>query len=321
MSIARGELAGYVQLDINLLQADTTAGFDIYIWPEHSPVPVLYHAGTARLDDDHRVRLEEAGTTDVYIKDESEASLHEYVEMHLDKIIADDRIPTGEKAKILYDASLRMAEEVLDQPETHENLKRSETLVRNTISYVLLGKDAFHKLLALKAYDYRTYTHSVNVCAIGLSLAERLGFSSEEELMAFGVGAIFHDVGKTRIPQHVLMKGGPLTDAEWREIKKHPVTGTELISVHKEFPTDAKAVVLEHHEWMDGGGYPDGKRADDIHPFAKVAALVDVYDALTSKRAYKDAVDTYPALKMMKEEVGTHFPDEYYRELVKLLGE
>jgi len=321
MSGQRVVPSGFAEFDIKLLQAETIVDFDVYIWPETSPIPVLYRAKNYTFDEEHRIRMMEAGTAQVFMVQEDAPALNLYVERHLDRIIASDELAVDEKAKILYDTSLTLAQEILDEPATHKNLKRSEALVRNTISYVLLGKDAFHELMALKAYDYRTYTHSVNVCAIGLALAEKVGFNSELELMSFGVGAIFHDVGKTKIPQDILLKGTPLTDSDWVEIKKHPVTGLELIAPHTEFPDDAKAIVLDHHEWNDGRGYPNGKHEADIHPYAKIAALADVFDALTSRRPYKDAVETYPALRIMKDEVGAHFIDEYYREFVKLLGQ
>jgi len=321
MTETRVTPSGFTQFDLNLLQLNTVVDFDIYIWPDNSVEPVLYRSRDLPFSEEHRKRLEEANRSQILMREAHAPALNSYVERHLDKIIASDSIPTSEKAKFLYDTSLRLAIDVLDHPETHDNLRRSQELVRNTISYVLLGKDSFHELLALKSYDYRTYTHSVNVCTIGLALTEKLGFSSQTQLMDFGVGAIFHDVGKTRIPQDVLRKAGPLSNYEWEMMKRHPVIGLELIRPHVDFPEDARAIVLQHHERLDGNGYPDGKCEKEIHPFAKAAALVDVFDALTSKRPYKEAVESYPALEIMKEEVGDHFDEGYFREFVKLMGE
>jgi putative nucleotidyltransferase with HDIG domain len=320
MPEARTVPSGFAEFELDLLQLDTVVDFDMYIWPANSVEPVLYRSRNMAFQEEHRQRLAEADTTQVFIRKENAPALTAYIERNLDRIIGSEAIPTSEKAKILYDTSLRLAEDVLDHPETHENLRRSEELVRNMISYVLLGKDAFHQLMALKAYDYRTFTHSVNVCTIGLALAEKVGFTSQSELTDFGVGAIFHDVGKTRIPPEILGKRGPLSESEWVQMKRHPLMGLELIAPHIDFPQDAKAVVLQHHERLDGLGYPEGRPAKDIHPFAKVAALADVFDALTSRRPYKDAVESYPALKIMKEEAGDHFEEDYYREFVKLLG-
>ncbi len=103
-------------------------------------------------------------------------------------------------------------------------------------------------------------------------------------------------------------------------MKRHPEVGLSLLDPKSGFSEDSKAVIREHHERLDGTGYPGGKKGAEIHPFAKVAAIADVFDALTSKRAYKDAIGSYPALKEMKEAVGTHFDESYFRAFVTLLG-
>lgn len=320
VSTVRTAPKGFTELSLDVLQTDTQVNFDIYIWPEESPLPVLYRDRNLPFTDDQRRRLADSGRLSLFIRSDEAGELTFYVEKNLDRIIASPLVSLGDKAKLLYDTSLRLAIDILDQPETHQNLRRSEDLVRNAISYVLLGKDALHSLLVLKAYDYRTYTHSVNVCTIGLALAERVGFTNPRDLMDFGVGALFHDVGKTRIPHEVLQKTGPLNDNEWAQIRKHPLMGMELIAPHADFPEKAKSIVLQHHERLDGKGYPHGASAQDIHPFAQVAAMVDVFDAITSRRPYKEALDTYPALTVMTDEVGTHLSEEYFKEFVKLMG-
>jgi putative nucleotidyltransferase with HDIG domain len=320
MSDGRGTPPGFLQLDLNLLQIDKPVDFEIYIWPETSQQPILYRGRNVPFGEDHRARLARRGPFEAYILSECSPALDDYIEHNLDRIIANPNVRLGDKAKLLYETSLRLAADILSEPGTKESLKRSEDLVRNTISYVLLGKDAFHELLALKAYDYRTYTHSVNVCAIGLALAQRIGFESRAELADFGLGAIFHDVGKTKISHEVLAKSGPLSDEEWELMRQHPRIGLELVAPHVEFPSDAKAIVVQHHERLDGSGYPDGLYDADIHPYAKVAAIADVFDALTSARPYKGAVDSFPALQDMKVEVGKHFHAQYFQEFVRLLG-
>jgi len=158
------------------------------------------------------------------------------------------------------------------------------------------------------------------VCTIGLALAEQVGLRSQAHLMDFGVGAMFHDVGKTKIPSAILRKRGPLTEDEWEQMKRHPEMGIALLDPKSPFPDDSKAIILQHHERIDGSGYPKGLIGAEIHPFARVAAIVDVFDALTSRRTYKDAVGSFPALRIIKEEVGTHFDEDYYRVFVRLLG-
>jgi len=320
MDISRDAPRGFIRLDLNLFQIDAAVDFDIYIVPEGTSVPVLYRGRNLPFDDDHRKRLSVGGTFEAFIHEEDARDLDKYVEEHLDKIIANPNVRTAQKARLLYDTSLRLTAEVLYRPDTAESLRRSGELVRSTVSYILLGKDAFHELLLIKAHDYRTFAHSVNVCGMGIALAQAVGFEGRTELSDFGLGAIFHDVGKTRISQDALTRPGPLTDDEWMRMRQHPRMGYEIMSARLDFPESAKAIILQHHERLDGNGYPEGRYGDDIHPYARIAAIVDTFDALTTRRPYGDFLDTYAALEEMKQEVGSHFSEDYYREFVKLLG-
>lgn len=312
--------SGYLPLEAELLQCETIVDFDIFLWQSTSPNPVLYRNKNLPFLEDQMERLSDIGDATLLIRKEQGAAVSRYVERNLDRIIASETLPTKTKAKILYSTSLNLAREIMDNPGAPQNTERAEDVVRSTIAYVLKGKEAFQSLMAITSYDYYTYTHSVNVCTIGVALAEKVGLRSQGELMEFGIGALFHDVGKTRIAPGVLRKRGPLTDEEWIQMRQHPAIGLELVGSNAELGDNSKAVILEHHERLDGKGYPEGKAGDAIHPFAKVAGVVDVFDALTTRRSYKDAIDTFAALKIMKEEVGTHFESEIFNEFVRLLG-
>lgn len=320
MSVARKLPKGYRRLDSALVQDDTIIDFDLYIWPDGVRVPVLYRNKNLPFLAEHRERLDDSGASELLAREDESSAINRYVERHLDRIVASPGIPTKTKARILYRSSLQLAKDILERPDTSDNLARSEDVVRSTIGYILKGKDAFQQLVSITSYDYYTYTHSVNVCAMGLALAEKVGLSSQAQLMEFGVGALFHDVGKTKISLAVLRRRGVLSDEEWVLMRKHPEVGLSLIDPEAPFTESSKAVIVQHHERMDGSGYPRGRKGDDIHPFAKVAGIVDVFDALTTRRSYKDAIGSYAALKLMKEGVGDHFDEDYFRQFVMLMG-
>jgi len=320
MAASRKLPKGYAPFDLDLIQLGTVVDFDIFIWPAGSKAPVLYRERNLRFDDEERNRLAEADTTQVFIVEKDARPLNNYVERNLEAIVENPAIPIRERAKLVYDASVRFTTEVLVSPESKESLKRTENIVCSAIAYVLKGKEALHQLISLMADDYTTFTHSVHVAAIGLALAQQVGFKSHGELKDFGVGAILHDVGKLSISQHILHKPGPLTSREWVEVKRHPEIGLSLLEVHKNLAEGTRAVILEHHERVDGTGYPSGKSGSAIHPFARVAAIVDAFDALTTRRPYRDAVSSFRALGIMKEEVGSHFDGDYYKAFIKLLG-
>lgn len=320
MSAAKRVPPGYTRLELSLLQTETVVDFDIYIWGRDKRPPVLYRNRNLPFLDEHRERLDEMGTSQLLTRAEDEKAVGRYVERNLDRIIASPNLAMQAKAKILYHTSLQLAMDILESPGAPETLKRSEDVVRSTIGYVLQGKGAFQQLMSITSYDYYTYTHSVNVCTMGIALAEQVGLRSQTELMELGVGALFHDVGKTRISPAILRKRGPLSEEEWVLMRRHPAMGIELLDPAAPFSEASKAVVMEHHERLDGTGYPEGKKGDEIHPFAKVTGIVDVFDALTTRRSYKDAIGSFPALKLMKSGVGEHFDDEYFRQFVAILG-
>jgi putative nucleotidyltransferase with HDIG domain len=208
----------------------------------------------------------------------------------------------------------------LENPKSSENIKRSGKLISNTMNFILSDKMSFHYLLNITSYDYYTYTHSVNVGIFTLALGDRLGIKDKDDLFALGWGAILHDVGKTKVNSSIVNKNGPLTDDEFNEMKKHPVYGEEILRETNQIPESSYSVVLEHHEKANGKGYPKGIRLKNISYFGKIAAIADVFDAITTRRSYKPALDTFKALYIMKSMEG-HFDPDIYKTFVYLMGE
>ncbi len=151
-----------------------------------------------------------------------------------------------------------------------------------------------------KAADSYTYTHSINVallsCLIGKWL--KLGSQAIDNLMLAG---LFHDIGKMRIDKSILNKPDKLTDAEFEEIKKHPVYSYELLQDNTDIPLDVKVGILMHHERMDGSGYPYGVYNENINDVAKILAIADSYDAMISERPYQKKRSPFEVMQLMQE--------------------
>ena len=163
MAVAVKVPSGFTRLDYSLLQTETVLDFDIYIWPDADRQPVLYRNRNLPFLDEHKERLGDLGTSELLTRKDQSDAVNRYVERNLDRIVASPSLPIKTKARILYRTSLQMAKDLLENPAAGDNLKRSEDMVRATISYVLQGKEAFQQLLSITSYDYYTYTHSVNV--------------------------------------------------------------------------------------------------------------------------------------------------------------
>ena len=191
--------------------------------------------------------------------------------------------------------------------------------MENTVAFILKGKSTFHSMIQMMSFDYHTYTHSINVCTLAIGLARFSGIKDQLELDKIGTGALLHDVGKTKVSESILNKPGPLTSMEMGFIKKHPKWGYDIIKETDMIPEDSYYPILQHHERENGTGYPYGLKADEIHQFGKIVAIADVFDAMTTERAYRQAVNSFPALKEMYQDKGAFNPT-LLEQFIKLMG-
>lgn len=177
---------------------------------------------------------------------------------------------------------------------------------------------AFISIAQLKTRHEYTYMHSVAVCALMINLARDLRFG-ESAVREAGVAGLLHDIGKALMPMEVLDKPGKLTDDEYDVMKSHPVRGHELLRQSPGVSHNALDVCLRHHEKFDGSGYPDGLAGERLSLFARMSALCDVYDAVTSERCYKRPWTPTEAVEAMRDWDG-HFDPEMFELFVKSVG-
>ncbi|MDR1889803.1 MAG: HD-GYP domain-containing protein [Zoogloeaceae bacterium] len=191
-------------------------------------------------------------------------------------------------------------------------------LVNEISNSVMRNVGALVSLARLKTADNYTYMHSVAVCALMIALARQLGFT-EEEVQKAGMAGLIHDIGKMKTPLQVLNKNGKLTDEEFETMKKHPGDGFEILHASQTIATEVMDVCLSHHEKLDGTGYPHKLKGNAISLYARMGAICDVYDAITSQRPYKDGWDPAASLHRMSEWTG-HLDMNLFRAFVKSLG-
>ncbi len=182
-------------------------------------------------------------------------------------------------------------------------------------------EDAFRALgIALEHRDYETKGHTDRVVALARRLGERVGLAADD-LEALVWGAYLHDLGKMAIPDHILLKPGRLTSEEFEHVKRHAVVGFDMSQDLAFLPPATRSVIRSHHERWDGTGYPDGLAGADIPYLARLFALVDVYDALTSERPYKAAWSHQEAAAELAAQAGTQFDPDLVAVMLALLSE
>jgi putative nucleotidyltransferase with HDIG domain len=192
-------------------------------------------------------------------------------------------------------------------------------IVEEISTSVTRNPGALIGLARLKDKDDYTYMHSVAVCALMVSLARQLGLNDEQVRQA-GLAGLLHDVGKMMIPLSILNKPGKLTDAEFGAVKSHPVEGHKMLLEGSGIGEGVLDVCLHHHEKVDGSGYPERLADAQISLYAKMGAVCDVYDAITSNRPYKNGWEPAESLRKMAEWSNGHFDTAIFHAFVKSVG-
>jgi putative nucleotidyltransferase with HDIG domain len=192
-------------------------------------------------------------------------------------------------------------------------------MVEEIANSIARNSGAIISLARLKNKDDYTYMHSAAVCALMISLARQLGLG-EAETRDAGLAGLLHDIGKMAVTDTVLNKPGKLTDDEFTLVKSHPEEGHKILMASHNVTPAALDVCLHHHEKVDGSGYPHRLKDDQISLFAKMGAVCDVYDAITSDRPYKKGWDPGESLRKMNEWCKGHFDETIFRAFVKSIG-
>ncbi|OEZ63487.1 cyclic di-GMP phosphodiesterase response regulator RpfG [Janthinobacterium sp. HH103] len=192
-------------------------------------------------------------------------------------------------------------------------------LVDDIAASMQRGGDVLLGLARLKSADNYTYMHSVAVCALMTALARELGLAPEQVRSA-GLAGLLHDIGKMAVPSAILNKPGSLSEAEFSSVRAHPAAGHRMLQEVGEIDPVALDVCLHHHEKLDGSGYPKGLRGEEISLFARMGAICDVYDAITSNRPYKQGWCPADSLRRMAGWRGGHLDAQLFAAFVKCLG-
>lgn len=199
------------------------------------------------------------------------------------------------------------------------NTEEALNIVDEISGSVLRNSGALISLARLKNKDDYTYMHSVAVCALMVSLAKQLKLDGEQIRQA-GLAGLLHDIGKMMIPPEILNKPGKLTDAEFVSVKNHPTAGHRMLLESGVANAMTLDVCLHHHEKMDGSGYPERLDGTQISLHAKMGAICDVYDAITSNRPYKNGWEPAESLRKMAEWSKGHFDQRIFEAFVHSIG-
>jgi len=239
----------------------------------------------------------------------------------LREAIHDEKLPPEKKSKVVYQCSLELMGRLFDDPKT-ENIREAKSGITEIVDLIISDDATSAALLEITSYDYYTYAHSVNVGVFSVLLAKSLYKGSDAHNMhELGAGFFLHDIGKVRIAPEIVNKPDRLTDDEMAIMRTHPDQGYTILSETEQLTEECKIIVSQHHERHDSTGYPKKLKGEEIHSYGRICSIADVYDALTAERSYKKKLDTYSALKIMKEQLLNHFHQELFEHFVLLFAQ
>lgn len=267
----------------------------------------LLIARKMELTDFHIESMENMGIAGVYIcedeeeeeKEErlSEAEIPKDIEQKYEKVKVEDPI----KVKLSESVRKRVAEGVqyLYQDTESPDFTNATKSITADLMRAITDNDAIAvDISALKISDEYTFKHSVDVATMSMIVAQKYGFS-QQQIYEIGISGLLHDIGKAQIPAALLNKAGKLTEQEFALMKQHSLLGYRILMNKEELSDEIKLGVLQHHEKINGSGYPLGVSGDKICQFAKIIAVADIYDALVTERPYKKPYSPRDAVEMI----------------------
>ena len=299
------------------LRVNAVLHFDLYL--KQGKEFILYRSAALPFSESTRQTLIENNVDRLYVSTEDNRNYYRYLESNLPDLLKDCSIKESRRASLVYDSAKFLVQDLFDKPTLGENIKRSQKMVESTIDFILGSPTAITGLLEIMAYDYTTFTHSVNVCALSLALARFIGIQDPSALQTLGIGALLHDIGKTRVAESILNKPDHLTPDEMFVVRRHPQWGCDLARETDLLEPEAFYPILQHHERENGSGYPKGISGRHIHLYGKITAIADSFDAMTTRRTYREAKAGFTALKEMFADTGA-FDRKLLSDFTHMLG-
>jgi HD-GYP domain-containing protein (c-di-GMP phosphodiesterase class II) len=264
--------------------------------------------------------LLDAGVADLYIKLEEMDEYLRYLDfyrLHLDRLPSKEM---HEQATAFYhSASSAIAwlfENGADNPGAITQVKM---IAETTLSEVIGSEKSIKALMKVCSHDYYTYTHSLDVAIYAIGIGMSLGLE-DATVRRLSFSALMHDIGKCRLSLKILNKKGTLSREEFEAMKSHPEFGYEIMVQNGEDDPDILAGIRYHHERYYGGGYPANLQGETIPLFARIVAVADVFNALTTRRSYKPALSTFDAFTLMKQSMGDHLDPVILDAFIAFMG-
>ena len=309
---------GYVPVLVETLRVGSVPPFDLYQRVESAYI--LYRKGDLSFTEDSAVRWATTAFDSSTCR-RARPSPTGGTSSRTSRRSCGSRLPPRRKAEVFHASAIGLARDVLSHAVSPETLETASEIVKGSARLLMEGREGFHAFLNMVGKDANLYSHAqaINVCPYGIALAQAAGLPPDK-LAELGIGLLLHDLGMIGVPEEIVNKPGSLSAAEWQLIRGHPERGIQLYAESGGRSDLAKAVILCHHERVDGNGYPRGMRGNAIPLAGRIAATVNIFDALTTTRPYRPALSTLAAVTSMKRELGGSVDQDLLDRFIHILG-
>ncbi len=297
----------YFQIRVGTLLPDTPLPFDLYVLVNKKHIHYLPQGGQIS----HEKLMKFKGSDQFFVPLPQRQAFKDFIATFMNN----PNLPLEVKVKILRETSIALVEEIYEKKDIGEALNDSKEVVGHFVQLMNTAPESIDHLIQLSSHDFYTFNHSLDVSVYSLGIGKLMGYT-DEMLSELGRGSLFHDIGKKWVDAEIICKKGALDEAEWAQMQRHPEYGLKMLSEYN-VSEAIKACCFEHHESFLGNGYPLGLDGAAIHPMARIVAIADTFDALTTQRSYNQPMSPKEAVLFMT----TKIKGKYDPEILKALND
>jgi len=302
---------------LGTLCASTMLDFDLYLPSDKPGHLVLYRQRRHPFTQHDLDQLVERGVRTFYISSVDSDGYREHLR---ENILKNDDIPPVQRYQALREATRTVLSAALSSGDRESAVKATRDLSQEMVRTVCESELILNELLKVMLHDYSIFTHAMNVSTYCLLLAQQWGISAKTELLEIGQGALLHDIGMQYVPRQILDKSLKLTARQRKIVQQHTTRGFLELCRRDDLTTGQLLMIYSHHERCDGGGYPVGLVRSEIHAYARLCAIVDAYEAMTSQRPHRRASRKANVIEYLDRQAGRAFDEEMTRCWISVIA-
>ncbi len=308
--------SAFAKIELELIRTQEALEFNLYLNSPDTGRVLIVPKGHS-IDQDLKLRLARK-KAEIFILNREKEFYRRHLEEGLHRLIRTEPLDETKAAGLAYDLSLQAVEAVFENPDK-KTLEEAKGCFETTAELILTKERALFALLELTRNSHQLHVHSANVAIFGLGLARNLIMEGRKiNLRNLSSALFFHDLGQISLDPGLIGRVGDLTAEEFAEVREHPAIGRELISEAGFLTPEAAAVIYQHHERLDGSGYPEGRKGEEIDLPARICAIADVYDLLTSDRYNHIHKDGQSAVMHMVQEMPGQLDSSLLRRFIEM---